>query len=41
MIIVGGWSNLSVKFLSWIVYVPGYDVDYFHKNSERNLSVVL
>jgi len=29
-IIVGGcWcSNLSVKFLLWIVYVPGYSVDY-------------
>ena len=31
MIIVGGCceSNLSVKFLLWIVCVPGYSVDYF------------
>jgi len=28
-------SNLSVKFLLWIVYVPSYNVDYFDKNSER------
>jgi len=30
MIIVGGccYSNLSVKFLLWIIYVPGYSVDY-------------
>ena len=30
MIIVGGccYSNLSVKFLLWIVYVPGYNVHY-------------
>jgi len=30
MIIVGGccYSNLSVKFLFWIVYVPSYIVDY-------------
>jgi len=27
--------------LLWIVYVPGYSVDYFHKNSERNISVVI
>jgi len=29
-IIVGGccYSNLSVKFLLWIVYVPGYSVDF-------------
>jgi len=38
-IIVGGccYSNLSVKFLLWIVYVSGYSVDYSelrscHKN---------
>jgi len=30
MIIVGGccYSTLSVKFLLWIIYVPGYSVDY-------------
>jgi len=22
-------------------YVPGHSVDYFHKNSERNMSVVI
>jgi len=38
-IIVGGccYSNLSVKFLLWIIYVTGYSVDYsglrsHHKN---------
>jgi len=23
------YSNLSIKFLLWIVYVPGYSVDFF------------
>jgi len=43
MIIVGGccYSNLSVKFLLWIFCFPGYSADYFHKNSECNISVVL
>jgi len=43
MIIVGSCcqSNLSIKFLLWIVYVLGYSVDYFHKNSERNITVVI
>jgi len=31
-----GWESLL-----WIVYVPGYSVDYFHKNSEPNISVVI
>jgi len=26
-----------MKFLLRIVYVPGCSVDYFHKNSERNI----
>jgi len=30
-----------LNFVLWIVYVPGYSVDYFHKNSERNISVVI
>jgi len=33
--------NLSVKFLLWIVCVSDYSVDYFHKNPERNISVVI
>jgi len=43
MIIVRGWcySNLSDKILLWIVYVPGYSVDYFHKYSERNIRVAM
>jgi len=37
MIIVGGccYSNLSVKFLLWIVYVPGYSVEYSGLRSHR------
>jgi len=36
MIIVGGccYSNLSVKFLLWVVYVPGYSVDYIIQGCE-------
>jgi len=34
------WINLSVNVLLWIVYVPGYSVDYIHKNSECNFSVI-
>ena len=43
MIIVRGccYSNFSVKFLLWIVYVPGYSVDYFHQNTERIISVIM
>jgi len=43
VIIVGGScsSNLSVKFLLWSVYVSGYSVDYFHKNSERVIGVII
>jgi len=33
-------SNISVKFLLWIVCVSGNSVNYFHKNPERNISVV-
>jgi len=28
-----------LNFVLWIVYVPSYSVDYFHKNSERTISV--
>jgi len=35
------YSNVSVKFLLWIIYVPGYSVDYIHKNSERNICVTI
>jgi len=39
MIVEGCCSSiLSVKFLLWMVYVPGYSVDYFHKNSECIIS---
>jgi len=40
MIFIGGCclGNLSVKFLLWIVYMPSYRVDYFNKNSKRNIS---
>jgi len=41
MMFVGGCGNFSVKFLLWIVCVSGYSVDYFHKNPERNISVVI
>jgi len=43
MIFVGACcsSNLSVKFLLWIVCVSGYSVNYFLKNPERNVSVVI
>jgi len=42
MIITGGcyWGNLTVQFLLWIICVLGF-VDYFHKNSERKISVVI
>jgi len=37
MIIVGGccYSNLSVEFLLWIVYVPGCNADYSGLRSRR------
>jgi len=37
MIMVGGccYSNISVKFLLWIVYVTGYSVDYSGLQSNR------
>jgi len=36
--IVGGccYGNLSVKFLLWIFYVPGYSVDYSGLRSRHN-----
>jgi len=34
-------ANLSIKFLLWIVCVSGYTVYYFHKNPERNISIVM
>jgi len=34
-------KQFPAKFLLCIVYVPRYSVDYFHKNSERNVGVVM
>jgi len=34
-------KQFSVKFLLWIVSAPGYSVDYFEKNSEGTISVVI
>jgi len=32
-------SNLFIKFSLWIAYVPGYSVDYIHKNC--NISFII
>jgi len=34
-------NNFPTNSLLWIIYVLGYSVDYFHKNSERNVGVIL
>jgi len=34
-------KQFTVKFLLWIVYLPDSSVDYFHKNFERKVSVVI
>jgi len=31
----------AIFILLWIVCVSGYSVDYFHKNPERHISVVI
>jgi len=30
-----------LNFVLWIVHVSSYSVDYFHKNYERNISVII
>jgi len=34
-------SIYPLNFCSGSYHVPGYSVDYFHKNSERKISVVI
>jgi len=35
------YNNVSVKFLLWIIYAPGYSVDYIHKNYESDIIVTI